>query len=174
MLQKYSFLLLGFIIYNGLLFLLRCEETEEVLEECVLLFKSLKYFSIKVGGKNKTYMDGINFKSNVKKYVKINQKNFWIKWFNLELKEKQSMKKNEGNDEIGEEEEEKDLLKVKQEILLKICLNMIELEIAKTTIKSICDEINDKIFGKTTDLGKQTSETYINYITLAKYNIKSI
>ena len=51
---------------------------------------------------------------------------------------------------------------------------MIELEIAKTTIKSICDEINDKIFGKTTDLGKQTSETYINYITLAKYNIKSI
>ena len=174
MLQKYSFLLLGFIIYNGLLFLLRCEETEEVLEECVLLFKSLKYFSIKIGGKNKTYMDGINFKSNVKKYVKINQKNFWIKWFNLELKEKQSMKKNEGNDEIGEEEEEKDLLKVKQEILLKICLNMIELEIAKTTIKSICDEINDKIFGKTTDLGKQTSETYINYITLAKYNIKSI
>ena len=93
MLQKSSFKLLGFIIYNALLFLLNYEESDEVIEECVLLFKNTKSYSVSVSGKNRTLMDSINFKTNLKKYVKINQKNFWMKWFNIDLKEKQNKKK---------------------------------------------------------------------------------
>ena len=171
MLQRSSFKLLGFILYNALLFLLNYEETDEVLEECVLLFKCTKTFAFKVGNKNKTLMDSSNFKSNLMKYVKINQKNFWMKWFDIDLKENQKNKKKENDDEDIDVDED-DI--IKQDTLFKICLNMIELEISKTIVKNICDEINDKIFGKTTEFGKQTSDKYINYISSANYSTKTI
>ena len=188
MLQRSSFKLLGFILYNALLFLLNYEETDEVLEECVLLFKCTKTFAFKVGNKNKTLMDSSNFKSNLMKYVKINQKNFWLKWFDIDLKETQKNKKKENDDEDIDVDED-DIIKqdtlfkichvdeddiIKQDTLFKICLNMIELEISKTIVKNICDEINDKIFGKTTEFGKQTSDKYINYISSANYSTKTI
>ena len=173
MLQKNSIRLLGLIIYNALLFLLNYEENDEVLEECVLLFKSLNKFSVKVGDKNKTLMNISSFKANLMKYVRINQKNFWIKWFNVELKENQKNKKKENEeDDIDIDEDENDILK--QQTLFQVCMKMIDLEIPKTTIKNICDEINDKIFGKATDFGKQTSDKYINNITSAKYSTKTI
>ena len=164
MLQKSSFKLLGFIIYNALLFLLNYEESDEVIEECVLLFKNTKSYSVNVSGKNRTLMDSHNFKSNLKKYVKINQKNFWMKWFNIDLKEKQNKKKeeNEGIDIVEEDD-------LKQKTLFSICLNMIDLEIQKVTIKNICDEINDKIFGKDSELGKQVQNIYLKHISSAKY-----
>ena len=168
LLQINAFKLLGFIIYNGLLFLLSCEETDQVLEECVLLFKSMKYFAIKVNDKNKTLMNINSFKSSIMKYVKINQKNFWVKWFDIEFKEKQNIRKKENEEDF----EEDDLLK--QESLLSICSNMIELEIPKTTIKNICDDINDRLFGKNSDLGKKMSDKYMDKITSAKYALKSI
>ena len=92
-----------------------------------------------------------------------------MKWFNIDLKEKQNKKKeeNEGIDIVEEDD-------LKQKTLFSICLNMIDLEIQKVTIKNICDEINDKIFGKETDFGKQTSEQYINNITSANYSTKTI
>ena len=170
LLQKNSFKLLGFIMYNGLLFLLNCDENDQVIEECVLLFKCTKYFSANFGGKIKNYLDVPTFKSNMKKYVKINQKNFWMKWFEIELKEKQNNKKKK-NDE--EEDFEDDSL-LKKETLLSVCGSMIELEITKTTVKNYCDELNDKYFGKTTDLGKKISDKYIKIITSAKYISKSI
>ena len=140
------------------------EESDEVIEECVLLFKNTKSYSVSVSGKNRTLMDSINFKTNLKKYVKINQKNFWMKWFNIDLKEKQNKKK-EGID-IDEEDD------LKQKTLFSICLSMIDLEIQKVTIKNICDEINDKIFGKDSELGKQVQEVYLKYISSAKYASK--
>ena len=167
LLQKSSFRLLGFIIYNALLFLLNKEETSQVLEECVLLFKSTKNFCIQRNGQNKTLMDSANFKSNLMKYNKIHQKNFWKKWYDIELKEKQNMKKKENEENEEGDIDEEDFLK--QKTLFSVCSNMIELEIPKTTIKNICDEINDIVFGKTTELGKQTSKAYINNITSAKY-----
>ena len=51
---------------------------------------------------------------------------------------------------------------------------MIEFEITKTTVKNYCDELNDKYFGKTTDLGKKISDKYIKIISSAKYISKSI
>ena len=164
MLQISSYKLLGLIIYNALLFLLNYEESDEVIEECVLLFKSAKSYSANYAGRNKTLMENTNFKDNLKKYVKINQKNFWMKWYNIDLKEKQDKKKEE-NEEIDIDEEDD----LKQKTLFSVCLNMIDLEIPKVTIKNICDEINDKIFGKTSELGKQVQDIYIKYITSAKY-----
>ena len=171
MLQKNAFKLLGFILYNGLLFLLSCEETDQVLEESVLLFKSIKYFATVRDGKNITFMDYGKFKSNLMEYVKINQKNFWLKWYDIELKEKKDFKKKEYEDDDEDFDEDNAL---KEETLFSICANMIELEIPKTTVKNICDEINDKIFGKTTELGNKLSEKYIKKITSAKYASKNV
>ena len=174
MLQKNSIRLLGLIIYNALLFLLNYEENDEVLEECVLLFKSLNKFEVKVGDKNKSLLDISTFKANLMKYVRINQKNFWIKWFNIELKENLKNKKKENDeDDVDNDEIENDKI-LKQQTLFNVCMKMIDLEIPKTTIKNICDDINDKIFGKATDFGKQTSDKYINNITSANYSTKTI
>ena len=169
LLQKNAFRLLGFILYNGLLFLLSCEENDQVMEECVLLFKSTKYFAYNSGGKNKTYLDNENFKSNLKNYVKINQKNFWAKWFEIELKEKQNIKKKEC--ELEDFEDESIL---KQETLLNVCKYMIELEIPKTTVKNYCDYLNDKYFGKNSEIGEKLSKEYIKKITSAKYASNTI
>ena len=168
LLQKNSFKLLGFIMYNGLLFLLNCDENDQVIEECVLLYRCTRYFSANIGGKNKTFMDVPTFKSNMKKYVKIYQKNFWMKWFDIELKERQNNKKKKDEDDF----EDDSLLK--QETLLNVCSNMIDLEIPKITVKNYCDDLNDKYFGKTTDLGKKLSDKYIKCITSAKYISKTI
>ena len=62
----------------------------------------------------------------------------------------------------------------KQKILLNICMKMIEFEIPKTTIKNICDEINEKIFENNNELAEQTKATYINYITSAKFVSKIV
>ena len=168
MLQKSSFKLLGFIIYNALLFLLNYEETDQVIEECVLLFKSTKSFCVNISGQNRTLLDSSTFKTNIMKYVKINQKNFWLKWFNIDLKEKQNKKTEGEEDDIDEEDD------MKQKTLFNVCSNMIELEIPKTTIKNICDEINDRVFGKTTELGKQVQDVYLKHINSAKYVSKNI
>ena len=63
---------------------------------------------------------------------------------------------------------------MKQKILLNICMKMIEFEIPKTTIKNICDEINEKIFENNNELAEQTKATYINYITSAKFVSKIV
>ena len=139
------------------------------MEECVLLFKSTKYFAYNSGGKNKTYLDNENFKSNLKNYVKINQKNFWAKWFEIELKEIKNIKKKEC--ELEDFEDESIL---KQETLLNVCKYMIELEIPKTTVKNYCDYLNDKYFGKNSEIGEKLSKEYIKKITSAKYASNTI
>jgi hypothetical protein len=170
LLQTSSFKLLLFIIYNALLFLLNREETDQVLEECVLLIKSTYNFYEERSGQNRSLIENPEFKKNISQYNKIIQKNFWKKWFEIELKEKKNIKKkqNEENDDIELDEDDFS----KQKILLNICMKMIEFEIPKTTIKNICDEINDKIFGKDSELGKQVQEVYLKYISSAKYASK--
>ena len=115
-------------------------------------------------------MDYGKFKSNLMEYVKINKKNFWLKWYDIELKEKKEFKKKEYEDNDEDFYEDPTL---KEETLFSICANMIELEIPKTIVKNFCDEINDKIFGKTTELGIKMSEKYIKKITSAKYASKN-
>jgi len=113
------------------------EEREKTITPVIQELKS--YYDYE----NKTLMDSSNFKSNLMKYNKIHQKNFWKKWYDIELKEKQNMKKKENEENEEGDIEEEDFLK--QKTLFSVCSNMIELEIPKTTIKNICDEINDLI-----------------------------
>ena len=172
LLQTSSFKLLLFIIYNALLFLLNREETDQVLEECVLLIKSTYNFYEERSGQNRSLIENPEFKKNISKYNKINQKNFWKKWFEIELTEKKNIlkKQNEENDDTELDEDDFS----KQKILLNICMKMIEFEIPKTTIKNICDEINEKIFENNNELAEQTKATYINYITSAKFVSKIV
>ena len=172
LLQTSSFKLLLFIIYNALLFLLNREETDQVLEECVLLIKSTYNFYEERSGQNRSLIENPEFKKNISKYNKINQKNFWKKWFEIELTEKKNIlkKQNEENDDTELDEDDFS----KQKILLNICMKMIEFEIPKTTIKNICDEINKKIFENNAELAEQTKATYINYITSAKFVSKIV
>ena len=172
LLQTSSFKLLLFIIYNALLFLLNREETDQVLEECVLLIKSAYNFYEERSGQNRSLIENPEFKKNISKYNKINQKNFWKKWFEIELTEKKNIKKKQNEENDDTELDEDDFSK--QKILLNICMKMIEFEIPKTTIKNICDEINKKIFENNTELAEQTKATYINYITSAKFVSKIV
>ena len=165
LLQTSSFKLLGFIIYNALLFLLNREETDQVLEECVLLIKSTYNFYEEKKVQDRTLIRNPDFKKNISKYNKINQKNFWKKWFEIELAEKKKKKKqNEENEDSDLDEDD-----LKQDILISVCKKMIEFEIPKTTIKNICDEINEKIFENNKELSEQIKAKYIKFITSAKF-----
>ena len=153
LLQNNNLKFFGFIIHNALCFLSKLEETSDTLELCVQLFKCTKLFGKEVGGKEITL-----FKMMIKtiqSYQKINQINFWKKYYEIILKEK-------FNNSIASEKD-------KQDIIIKICESLIELECSKTFIKKCCDEISFNEFGKESELAKETSSIYLSKINTAKY-----
>ena len=154
LLQLNSFKFLGFLIYNVLVETLQVAETDKLLEEVYLLIKSTMYYGIDNKGKTQTLFKGI--KSKIRNYPKITQKNFWNIWFENEIK----IKKSSGDS-------------TKQIIILNICSKMIELEISKTIIKNIIDDLNNKAFGENSEMGNQTQKMYIKKITETKYLSKA-
>ena len=46
---------------------------------------------------------------------------------------------------------------------------MIELEIAKSTVKTITEKISNEVFGKDSELSKETFKVFIKQITNAHY-----
>jgi len=84
LLKEKSFHLLGALIYNSLLFVLNIKETEQLLEEIVILVKSTKYFGQETNGKTITLWEAYN--SRIQGYSKVNQNNFWVKWYKMEQK----------------------------------------------------------------------------------------
>ena len=131
---------------------LKVEETDDVLEDSVLLIKISRYFGIQEEGETKTLFDR-NIPKIVK-FSKITQNNFWEKWYNLELLKN---------------EKKKDDNKFKQSIIYDICQILIKLELRKAFVKNVCNYINEKEFGKDTELHQETHKQIINYITAAKY-----
>ena len=63
----------------------------------------------------------------------------------------------------------KDDNKFKQSIIYDICQILIKLELRKAFVKNVCNYINEKEFGKDTELHQETHKQIINYITAAKY-----
>ena len=144
-----SFDFLGYLICNVLYDSLQIAETGKLIEQMVLLVRSTLYFGYESEGKTTTLF--MNIKNKLYDYPKINQKNFWQKWFDIEVKTK------------GKEDS------MKQNIILDICSRLLEIEVSKIITKYILEEINKKAFGKESEIGKETQKLFMKKITSTKY-----
>jgi len=154
LLQKNSFKLLGNLIYNTLIGTLKIEETDKVLEEIILLIKSTRNFGMEEKGKTITIFN--DYKKKIQSTPKIVQYNYWKKRYDIDLKNK--------------DEKDKNLINMtKQQIIYNIVNEMIELEIPKSTIKTITEKIANDVFGKDSELAKETFKVFIQQITKAHY-----
>ena len=158
-LQEYSFNFLLTIIKGTLNTILKLEETEKIIEEIIILIKSTKFFQKEVkkekGLKSTTKKQVTIYeimKKEIQDYSKITQTNLWKKWYEQELKK----------------EEEQEDNNTKEKILIKICLEMIDLEIPKTTVKNIIDNINKTIYENEKDF-KMLQNKYLQIITTSQY-----
>ena len=160
-LQENSFLFLEEIIKGILNSVLKLQETDKLLEEIVILILSTKSFE-----SNITIKINENFEKQIKtifkimqkffnSYNKITQKNFWKKWYDIQLKRK--MKEN--SDEIY----------IKKEIIFDICSHLIYFEISKFIVKNICESINKIAFEEGSEIYEQIKKDYIDLITKTTY-----
>ena len=155
LLKDNSFHLLFQLIYNCIINTLKLEETNEILNDLVLLIKSTKYFGITEFASNYTMFE--KYKIKIQDVPKIRQDNFWEIWYETEI----SKKKDPKNED-------------KQEIIYDICKTLIQLELPKSMVKKLTDNINVKLFGKGTDMQKKTFEVFIKFIINAKYLSQAI
>jgi len=150
LLKEKSFHLLGALIYNSLLFVLNIKETEQLLEEIVILVKSTKYFGQETNGKTITLWEAYN--SRIQGYSKVNQNNFWVKWYKMEQKSH--------NDKKADD------------IIYYLGKIMIDLKLDKSFIKNVIKGLEEKQFGKQSSEGKIIYDTMVENIKLAKYKSK--
>jgi hypothetical protein len=155
LLKEKSFNLLGQLIYNSLLFILGIEETNQTIEQTVILTRSTKYFGQEQKKKAiLTLWD--SYKSRIQGISKINQANFWDKWYELEKK-----KESEIDDST------------KESIILEICDTMITLELTKSFVKNVTYKLTEKEFGKESEQYKATIPLITDKIIKAKYISKA-
>ena len=150
LLKEKSFHLLGALIYNSLLFVLNIKETDQLLEEIVILVKSTKYFGQETNGKTITLWEAYN--SRIQGYSKVNQNNFWVKWYKMEQKSH--------NDKKADD------------IIYYLGKIMIDLKLDKSFIKNVIKGLEEKEFGKQSSEGKIIYDTMVENIKLAKYKSK--
>ena len=137
------------------MYTLKLAETKKILEDIALLVKCTKYFGINENNVTITMFE--KNKQKIQGVPKITQDNFWQAWYDHEIKKK-------------EEPKDED----KQEIIYDICKTLIELELPKSMVKKITDNINIKIFGKDSELHKKTFNVFIKLIVNAKYVSQAI
>ena len=155
LLKENSSHILWTLIYNCLINTLKLEETKKLLEDIVLLIKCTKFFGVTENGVTQTLFD--KNKPKIQGVPKIMQDNFWQAWYDTEIRKKEQPKDED-----------------KQEIIYNICKTLIELELPKSMVKKITDNINIKLFGKGTEMHKKTFDTFIKLIINAKYVSKAI
>ena len=159
-LQDNSFSFLESLINNIINSSVKLEETEQIIEEMVILIKSIKFFETQKKEKSSKKLKTITMYESMKKslqtYTKLNQKNFWIKWFELDLK------KNKLEEEADDDNE-------KTKLIVNICKEMIGLEISKSIIKNVADTLNNNIFGEGSEKYEKTKDIYHDLITNAQY-----
>ena len=167
-LQENSFNFLEAIIHGIFNLSLKLEETDQLILEIIILIKSTKFFETEKHKKDKKDKKGKKhdathhitlfekMKSKFQSYNKINQKNLWKKWFELDLQ-----KKTEEVEEIDD--------KIKADTIVNVCKQMIDLEISKSIVKNVIDSINDSVFGSESENYINTQEIYRNLITHSQY-----
>ena len=154
LLKEKSFQLLGVLIYNSLLYILNIEETDKLLEQMVILVRSTKYFGKEVKKETITLWDV--YKSRIQGYSKVNQANFWNKWYEVETKE----------------ETELNTFK-KEKNILEICDIMIQLELTKSFVKNVTFGLSEKEFGKESEQNITTNNLITQKIINTKYISKA-
>ena len=171
LLQDKSFNLLGTLIYNTLLYMLQVEENNKTLGQIVELIKSTRYFAKeekeKVGlflseEKKNTITLWNVYKQKFQGYPKVNQINFWNKWYDIDLNKKQEK---ETEKEIESEE-------IKEELIMNLCDLIIELELNKSFIKNTLEKLIKKVFGKDEEKSKKILDNVVQKIIHAKYVAK--
>ena len=161
-LQENSFIFLEELIRGILNSALKLEETDQLIEEIVTLIISTKFFETNLNDKNGIKKHKTIFKHMQKflhSYSKITQKNLWKKWFDLEFKR--------------EKEENLDENDIKEKIILYICKDMIFLEISKSIIKNVTENINKSVFAEGSELYEQIKKKYTDLIIKANYISKA-
>ena len=154
LLSEKSFNLLGNLIYNSLLFILKIPETNKIIEHMASLIKTTRLFGkeLKEKGKNKIITIFEEYKYKFQGYSKVNQMNFWQKWYDIEIH-----KENNVTDDI------------KEQVILKICEIMFELELNKSFIKNTLQKIGEKVFGKESEKFNDLIGKVIDKIKKAQY-----
>ncbi len=147
LLKSNSFQLLGTLIYNSLLYILNINETTKLLEQMVILIKCTKYYGKEIKGKTTTLWN--EYKSKLQVYSKVNQNNFWEKWYKMELKNDEKLKK--------------------YDVILNLVDIMIDLELDKSFIKNTLQSLAEKEFGKTSEDFKNTTEDILEKLKKSKY-----
>jgi len=166
LLKDNAFQLLGTLIYNTLLYILQVEENSKILEQIVILIKSLMFFGkeeIQTIGyfiteeKKNTITLWDKYKLRIERYPKINQINLWVKWYEINI----SMEKAKENDEV------------KKKVILNLCDLMIELKLIKSFIKNTLEKLVNKVFEKNEKLSNAILQEIIQKIKKAKYISKA-
>ena len=155
LLKDNSFHLLFQLIYNCIINTLKLEETDDILRDLVLLIKSTKYFGITEYVGNYTMFE--KYKIKIQGVPKIRQDNFWEIWYDTEISKKKAPN-----------------VEDKQEIIYDICKTLIQLELPKSMVKKLTDNINIKLFGKGSEIQKKTFDVFIKFIVNAKYVSQAI
>ena len=155
LLKEKSFNLLGQLIYNSLLYILNIEETNKIIEQAVILTRSTKYFGQEQKKKAIITLWDV-YKSRIQGISKINQANFWNKWYELEIKK---------DSELDDSKKEK--------IILEICDTMIVLELTKSFVKNVGQGLTAKEFKKESEKYKDTLGLITDKIIKAKYISKA-
>ena len=150
LLKEKSFNLLYALIYNSLLCILNIKETNQILDQVVILIKSTKYFGQEINGKTTTIWDTYN--SKIEGYSKLKQSNFWFRWYNIDIK------KNDNKDKV----------------ILNICDFMIELKLDKSFIKNTLQALGEKEYGKESKEFQNIFEVIVEKIKQAKYTDKEL
>ena len=163
LLQDKSFQLLGTLIYNTLLYMLQVEENNKIIEQAVILLKSTRHFAKEVKEtvgyiflseeKKNTIRIWDAYKVKLEGYPKINQPNFWNKWYEIDISAEKHPDDNE----------------VKKKIILNLSDLMIELELNKSFIKNTMEGLVNKVFGKEDEKGQNILKDIIQKIINAKY-----
>lgn len=159
-LQENSFAFLENLINGVLNSILKLEETEQIIEEIVILIRSTKFFEKEVKKKDKsskktnlTLFD--NMKKKLQTYNKIKQANIWVKWNELDVKKLSDEEKEDNN--------------IREDLIIKICEAMSELELGKTFIKKTCEQINKNTFEEKSEMYNNTEKRYMDLIKSGKF-----
>ena len=127
--------------------MLQVEENNKTLGQIVELIKSTRYFGKeekeKVGlflseEKKNTITLWNVYKQRFQGYPKVNQINFWNKWYDIDLNKKQEK---ETEKEIESEE-------IKEELIMNLCDLIIELELNKSFIKNTLEKLIKRVLFK--------------------------